>query len=448
MRKNGIITALCLGTLIGLTVLAGCGTGSETAKVGPKNPDGKPASPIAEPSPGNAQAKKPPLVKAAPARRQDLVRTVELTGDVAAATSVTVRAMVDGPISFCPWREGDTVRRNETLIEIDRPLYRDEVRSAEAALAVGRAKLADLKAGARPEEIAQAAAEVKQLEASAAFADNDLKRIEQMVTSGSMPGEALEKARVAQVRSASQLAVAREKLGMLRTGPTATAVAVQEALVQESAARLEKARGTLAECVLQAPFDGVVSRVHVRPGDLATARGPLLDLLEKDSLVVRFGVPEAYSAAVREGAPVALAFDALPGRRFETAVARAYPEIDPRTRTRLAEAGVDAAWGAAPGMFARVVLTVDRAEGALAVPEAAVLTDPRGDRFVFVFDGGRALRRIVRTGLEAGGLVQILEGVQATEQVITAGHETLKDGAAVRLPEPKPASPSGAGDER
>ncbi len=304
---------------------------------------------------------------------------------------------------------------------------------------MAQAKLADLRAGARPEEIAQAAEAVKELEECAGFAESDMKRIEQMVTSGSLPGEALEKARVAYVRCQTQLVAARERLQMLKAGPTATSVAVQDALVQEAAARLDKARAALMECTIPAPFDAVVTLVHVRSGDLATAKAPLLDLMDRDSLVVRFAVPEADSAAVRQDTQVKLTFDALPGREFEASVSRVYPQLDPKTRTRLTEADIATDIGAAPGMFARVAVAVRTVENAVVVSDSAVLTSAQGGRIAFVANDGKAALRRVKIGVEAGGQLEVLEGIRAGEQVITSGHETLKDGAPVRLPgSPKP----------
>jgi len=418
MKRVVLIAAIAAGASV---LLAGCKPGGAGGKAG--------------------EAKKPPLVRVVAASRQTISREIEVTGDVVSTNAITVRAVVDGPIAFCPWREGDSVKQGERLVEIDRPLYREEVRSAEAALAVAQARLDDLKAGARPEEIAQAAEAVEQFEECSAFAENDMKRIEQMVKSGSLPGEALEKARVAYVNCATQLEAAREKLKMLQAGPTATAVAVQEALVREAAARLDRARAALSECILTAPFDGIVTRVYVRPGDLATAKAPLLDLMEKDSLVVRAGLPETESAGVSVGASVRISFDALPGQSFGSSVTRVYPELDLKTRTRTIEAKVSQDIGVAPGMFARVAVSVQTERDAVVVPEVAVLTTPRGEKIAFVVNEGKAVMRRVETGLEAGNLVQIVRGIEVGENVIVAGHETLKDGAPVRLP-------GGAGQEQ
>ncbi|MBN2294520.1 MAG: hypothetical protein JXM70_18975, partial [Pirellulales bacterium] len=212
-------------------------------------------------------------VEAVAAEKTHLVEILETTGDVVATNTVTLEATVEGPISFCPWREGDHIEHaGQKLIEIDRPLYRQEVVAADAALGVAKAELADLKAGARPEEIAEASESVRHFEDCTDFAKADLDRIKSLVESGSLPAEAAEKARVDYVKCHTQLGAAKERLSMLEAGPTETEIAVAQAAVEETIAKCALAQAKLDECLLTAPFPGIITEVYVRPGDLATPR--------------------------------------------------------------------------------------------------------------------------------------------------------------------------------
>ncbi|MCK7507885.1 MAG: hypothetical protein MZV70_30095 [Desulfobacterales bacterium] len=112
---------------------------------------------------------------------------------------------MEGPIAFFPWREGDRVgAAGAKLVVIDRAIYQADVHAARAALEAAKSKLADLKAGTRPEEIAQARETVRKLEEATAFAGTDLARVTTLVTRGGLPGEALDKARVTLVDLQSQ----------------------------------------------------------------------------------------------------------------------------------------------------------------------------------------------------------------------------------------------------
>ncbi len=389
---------------------------------------------------GPGKSEKPRRVEAVAAEKARLVEFLETTGDVVAVNTVTLEATVEGPISFCPWREGDRVEQvGQKLIEIDRPLYRHEVVAAEAALAVARAKLADLKAGARPEEIAQAKESVRHFKDCTDFAKADMDRIRSLVKSGSLPAETVEKARVSYVKCHTQLGAAKELLAMLEAGPTRTEIAVAQATVDEAAAKLALAQAKLDECLLKAPFAGVITQVFVRPGDLATPRAPLLKMMDPSSLVVRAGLPESCAAHIRKGTEAVVRLDAYPRKTFSARIERVYPRLEWDSRTRITEAKIIEPVELIPRLFARVSVRGRVADDAVVVPDAAIVTTPRGQKVVYVVKEGKASMRNVTIGLEQGQRVQITDGVRAGEMVVIAGNLNLKDGAKVQLGKAAPA---------
>ena len=389
---------------------------------------------------GQNKSKKARYVQAVEAKKERIVEFLETTGDIVAVNSVTMRATIEGPIAFCPWREGDRIEKvGQKLIEINRPLYRQEVLAAEAALTVAAAKLDDLKAGARPEEIAQAKESVRQLEDCTNFAKADLDRIRSLVKSGSLPGEMVEKARVSYVKCQTQHVTAKEQLAMLEAGPTKTEIAVQQAAVDEARAKRAVAQAKLEECVLKAPFAGVITQVFVRQGDLATPRAPLLKLMDPTSLVVRAGLPESCASDVREGTEVIVRLDAYPNKTFNAKIARVYPRIELDSRTRIIEAKIIEPVQLIPRLFARISVQGRVVDDAIVVPDAAIIITPRGDKVVYVVNEGKANMRKVSIGLEQGQRIQIIDGVQAGEMVVVVGNLNLKDGVPVQFDKPTPA---------
>lgn len=417
------------------------------------------ASIACAPSSPAGGAKKPPPLEVAVRKveRGAIVERLALSGEVVATVSVVIAATKEGPIEYCPWREGDEVRGprregetttpGEKLIEIDREVNRAEVQAAQAVLAVARAGLADLKAGARPEEVDRAEADVERRQATLTEARRSYERQEQLIAGDFTSQQSLDQARERMQVAEAELAAARETLGMLEAGPTATEIAVREAAVAEAAARLALARAHLAECVIAAPFDGVITAVEVRPGDLAVPRSPLLGMYDPGSLVVRFAVSEAHAAAVRPGLPLEVTFDALGGLAFGAVVSRVYPELDAAMRTRTVEAKLAGPAEIVPHMFARLQLELERAADAVLVPAEAVLTAPDGERYVFVVDQGRARRRILVPGIEQEDAIQALDGLEPGELVVVAGQAALRDGQPVRLRDPDGRGGSGGGAE-
>jgi membrane fusion protein (multidrug efflux system) len=260
-----------------------------------------------------------------------------------------------------------------------------------------------------------------------------MERINRLVERGGLPGEALEKARVNFVDLQSQKASAQQRLDMLKTGPTKTAIAVQEAMVKEAETRLELARKKVAEGLIAAPFAGVVTKVYVRPGDLATFRTPLLEISDPSSLVIRFTVPEAESGMSLASLPVEVALDAYPDQPFPGKIIRVYPEIDRKIRTRILEAKLAQPANLLAGMFARVRVILESAPNALVVSADSVITTPKGDSIVLVVQDGKAVRANVKVGIVRENRAQIVEGLQAGQKVIWAGHEGLKDGTPVQI---------------
>jgi len=381
---------------------------------------------------GQRDRDRDPRVAVETAERERIVDSLEATAEVVPTHSVEISPTLEGPLGFFPWREGDSVEEGEKLAEIDRAAYRAEVTSAEAALAVAEADLADLRAGARAEERDKALQNVREAEETAAYEKDNLERVAQLVESGALAGEELDRARLDHVTAQARLESARRELEIVESGPTSTQIAVQEARVKEAAVKLEEAQTRLDECVLTAPFDGVITKVFARPGDTAEPRSPLLEMVDMESLALRFTVPEAQAAAMRTGMPLTARLDALPDGNHSGEIVRVYPELDPEMRTRTVEAVLNNPPDLAPNMFARVRVTLREAEDAIVLPTDAVLLAPSGEDVVYVIEEGRAERRPVTLGIEEGGRVEIVSGVEAGEQVVVEGNEQLEPGMAVR----------------
>ncbi len=228
----------------------------------------------------------------------------------------------------------------------------------------------------------------------------DFSRIEKLVNSGAFPGEKLDKAR---------------------------------GRVSEAQARLARALERLGDYRVSAPWSGVVSKVHVAEGEFVAARATLVELFQPESLVLRFAVPEDSAAQVQSDAPITVTLDAHPGKTFAAKVTRIYPDIDRRTHTRTIEGLVEGDVALAPGMFARVGLTLASAPEALTVPIEAVVR--RGEeRTVYVIGSdGTAEQRTVKLGIEEEGRIQVLAGIKKGERVAVGGHNRLRDGKKVRV---------------
>jgi membrane fusion protein (multidrug efflux system) len=233
----------------------------------------------------------------------------------------------------------------------------------------------------------------------------------------------------------AQAAIARTNLKrsrelMAQGFVSPSAVDQNEAALQVAEAQVALARAQLARMRMLAPFDATTGIKLVNIGDYLKDGADIVALEDMSSMSVDFRLPERYLARVRQGQPIDMAVDALPGRSFKGRVDAVDAQVDANGRSLLVRARVDNPDAVLrPGMFARPRIVFAVRENALVVPEEALV--PLGSKqFVFRIEpdgkGGQQARRIeARLGLRIEGKAELLEGLKPGDRVVTAGHGRL-----------------------
>jgi multidrug efflux system membrane fusion protein len=336
-----------------------------------------------------------PVVTAA-AVTQDMPVWLDGLGTVQAFQTVTVKSMVDGPLTQVAFTEGQDVHAGDVLVRIDPRVYQAALDSAVAKKALDEATLANARL--------------------------DLARYQKLVVTNYATQQQADTAKAT--------------------------VAQQEAQVRQDEAAIDTARTQLSYTTIASPLDGKVGMRLVDAGNIvhATDTTGLLVITQLHPISVVFTLPQqdlprvaaAQSAAAAQG-PEALAY--LQG----TDPARARPldrgwltvldnQIDPATGTiRLKATFPNKAGSLWPGGFVGVRLRVDTVRDAVVVPQAAVQRGPRGG-FVYVVDAdGTAHRHAVTVGYEDETGSVITSGVAAGDKVVVDGGSRLTEGARVTL---------------
>jgi membrane fusion protein (multidrug efflux system) len=215
-----------------------------------------------------------------------------------------------------------------------------------------------------------------------------------------------------------------------------------EATHAANQARVAAARSRVNDTVIRAPFDGRVGLRRVSVGSLVAPGTVITTLDDTRTIKLDFTVPERVVAAMRAGLELEATSVAYPGEVFTGRVDSVDSRVDPATRSVTVRALVPNAKGLLkPGMFMNVRLSRGAAD-LLVVPEEALVPE-QGDVFVYVVQDGAATKRKVMTGQRTIGSVQVTEGLQAGELVVTEGTQKLRDGASVTLVD-SPAAPKRA----
>jgi membrane fusion protein, multidrug efflux system len=209
-------------------------------------------------------------------------------------------------------------------------------------------------------------------------------------------------------------------------------------------ANVALAEARLAKTQIRAPFGGVIGIRQVSVGDYVKEGQDLVTLEDISSLKVDFRLPEVMLMDLKRGQAVEVASDAMANRTYTATLDAIDPLVDQNGRAVILRARLKNTDGQLrPGMFVRTRLILAERANALTVPEEALM--PSGaDQFVYRVVDGKAMRVKIKTGLRRGSQVEVTEGLQAGDVVVTAGQIKLREGAAVRTG-PPPGAPATAG---
>ncbi|MBI2380267.1 MAG: efflux RND transporter periplasmic adaptor subunit [Gammaproteobacteria bacterium] len=216
-----------------------------------------------------------------------------------------------------------------------------------------------------------------------------------------------------------------------------------QAALRAAEAELALASAQLKKTRISAPFDGTLGLRQVSAGDYLAPGQDLVSLTASQSLKLDFRLPETELARVRPGQSLSLRVDAYPDREFAGELYAVEPQIEAGGRALVLRARLANPEGLLkPGLFARVELEVARREGALRVPEEALLPGADGSLSVFKIVDGKIVAAPVKTGRREDARVEITEGISAGDSVVTAGQMKVGPGSPVSVMPSTPASPS------
>lgn len=323
-----------------------------------------------------------------------------LSGTLASPVIFDIAPKVAGRVVELKVNVGDRVSRGQVVALLDDDESRLSVAQANADLRVAEANLAEARSTI---EIAERSSErVRTLRQRGVASESQLDAIEaDMLAKRS--AEAVAEARVERARA--EVAAAKVRLGYTRV--TADWAGGDD--------------------------ERVVSERYVDAGVTLSANTSLMTIVELDPLHAVAFVTERDYGRLAIGQPASVTTDAYGDEVFIGEITRIAPVFSEASRQARVEVTVaNESMRLKPGMFARIVVVVDRVEGVTIVP-AAALTRRDGMAGVFVLneDGESVAWRPVRPGLENGGRLEV-EGPGVTGQVVTLGQQLIEDDSLVR----------------
>lgn len=208
-----------------------------------------------------------------------------------------------------------------------------------------------------------------------------------------------------------------------------------DAQYRAAKATLEIAKLDLAETSIRAPISGYIAERNGKVGNLTESfqRARMFHIVQQKELYGIVHLPEKELSRVTKNQRASLQLAALGGRSVPAYVERISPIIDSSTGTFKVTLRVpNPDNNLKAGMFSNVSLNYDKHLNAVLLPRRAILNIDDSTN-VFVIEDNKAVKKSIKTGFEEGNLIEVLQGIEANQQVVVTGHHNLKDQAPVEI---------------
>lgn len=247
--------------------------------------------------------------------------------------TVNMSFRVGGRLQSLSVDEGDAIKQGQTLGELDKAPFENALMQAKANVATAQAQYDLMMAGYRAEEIAQAAAAVKQAQAAYDYAQSFLQRQQGLWSKRLLSANDLENAKSSRDQALATLKSAQDKLSQYRAGNRPQEIAQAKANLEQAQAQLAQSTLDLQDTVLTAPSDGTLLTRAVEPGSMLSAGSTVLTLSLTRPVWVRAYVDEKNLSQAKPGREILLYTDGRPDKPYHGKIGFVSPtaEFTPKT---------------------------------------------------------------------------------------------------------------------
>ena len=302
---------------------------------------------------------------------------------------------------------------------------------AKTALNTAKQQQSLVQEGSRTQQVRIAEAQVRQATAALDQAVSEVQR-------RSMSRDDVTQAQQQVQQLEAQLSAA--SAGTAQYTMTRQDVQVAAAQVAQAQAAVQMADQQLKDTRIYSPVSGIVDTRPATIGGSVSPTTVLMTIMPTRGVYFEADVPENAISSVHIGDPVTTTVDALPGKAFTGRISEIIPVADTSSKLYRVHISIPDANGALPqNGFARGSIVVAQVHG-IIVPKDSIVTTV-GDTYVWVIQGGHARQRYIHIGMMNDTRAQVISGLEPGDRYITAGKDSVIDGAAVTVePDVRPAS--------
>ena len=372
------------------------------------------------------------------------------TGYIVAAHRIEVAAKVIGKVKWIGVDKGDLVREGAVLVRLEDDEYQAQLTQAKGQLTSLQAKLDEAVNGSRPEEIAQALANVNTAQSDLDNARITLDRNKRLLKDGVLAQQVIDDAQARYDNALHRVNSLQKAYELVKLGPRKEEIDSLRGQVEQARGAVNYAETNLANTIIRAPVTGTILERAVEKGEFVTtsfvgdrgAKGYVVSLADLNDLEVELDIAQNDFAKLHGNQHGTVTTDAFPDRKYDGFIKEISPEANRQKATVQIKVKISKPdTYLRPEMNASVAFAAEEkpaetstsAAGAPAArPVVIVPASALHDGAVFVLLDGKALRRTVTTGATSPLGVRVERGLVGGEDLITNPPPGLKDGDKVR----------------
>ena len=328
---------------------------------------------------------------------------------------------ISGPVKKFYVDRGSRVRAGQLLAELENRDLASAAAESHASFEQAEANYQTVARGTAPEELQKTEIDVRTTKDAMEAQQKLFENRQALYREGAISQKDVNDAQVALAQARSQYEQAVKHLETLQSVSKEQSIKAAAAQRDAAKARADAAEAQLSYSRIVSPIDGVVTDRPLFAGEMPPSGGPIITVMDVSQVIARAHVSQSDAKELR----VSDAANILPAdgsAKVTGKVTVISPALDPTSTT--VEVWVQSSnpgQRLKPGTSVRVEMIARTVQSALVIPQAAVLTSPSGSTSVIVVKENKPEKKGVTLGIRDAGNVEVTEGLESGERVVTTG---------------------------